>query len=44
MLRIPETDKNQPVQVQIDKLIEYLRQLVFQLEFELDELRKEKDK
>lgn len=44
MLRIPETDKNQPVQAQIDKLIEYLRQLVFQLEFELDELRKEKDK
>ncbi len=44
MLRLPEPDKKRSTQEQIDKLTEYLRQLVLQLNYELDELRKDKNK
>lgn len=44
MLRLPESDKKHSTQEQIDRLIEYLRQLVLQLDYELGELRKVKNK
>ena len=44
MLRLPESDKKRSTQEQLDRLIEYLRQLVLQLDYELGELRKDKNK
>ena len=41
MLRLPESDKKHSTQEQLDRLIEYLRQLVLQLDYELGELRKD---
>lgn len=42
MLRLPEVNRNCSTQQQLEQLVAYLKQLVLQLDYELNELRKEK--